>query len=489
MLPLAGSWTIDSFSRHLDEVDLFPAGAPGFEVYRNYRRWGLESAALDLALRQAGRSLDEALGRAPRPVTFVVSLRLGEPPSTAPVDRRLDRYPGTRFKLGLGARLGRRAARAPGRHRVVASIDFGAYKGTPVDVPTDAGLYQRVAQAFPEAWLEDPDPGPPDAAAVLAPYRDRITWDAPIHSVGDVEALPFAPRTLNCKPSRFGPLRADELLPAHCEARGSRSTGAGSPSSASGAGRSSAWPRCFIRHANDIAPPGWNWPVPGDRPGPQSARSGVRRHRRPPPGLDFIHAPEAAPGSHRLQVRARRDRAASDALRRRARGQTRQKAAAQALLGARAAERMDAKRSREHFRAAIAGPAAGSLKLRQMAEASLALAERRAGDLKVAAEKLGQTPPTTRQLLMLRRARPDRPAARSPWYLRARGVLLLILAVVVLLALGFGIVKLIALPFGGIGAVAWFWGFLLVAAALGVLAFVGRRRQKRARERAATPKR
>ena len=60
---------------------------------------------------------------------------------------------------------------------------------------------------------------------------------------------------------------------------------------------------------------------------------------------------------------------------------------------------------------------------------------------------------------------------------------LLILAVVVLLALGFGIVKLIALPFGGIGNVAWFWGFLLVAAVLGVLAFVGRRRQKAARER------
>jgi hypothetical protein len=169
-------------------------------------------------------------------------------------------------------------------------------------------------------------------------------------------------------------------------------------------------------------------------------------------------------------------------------GETRQKAAAQALLGARAAERMDAKRAREHFRAAIAAARPQDrLKLRQMAEASLALAERRAGDLKVAAEKLGQTPPTNRQLLMLRVLGLIAPPPGSPWYLRVRGVLLLILAVIVLLALGFGIVKLIALPFGGIGAVAWFWGFLLVAIALGVLAFVGRRRQKRARERAATP--
>jgi hypothetical protein len=168
--------------------------------------------------------------------------------------------------------------------------------------------------------------------------------------------------------------------------------------------------------------------------------------------------------------------------------ETRQKAAAQALLGARAAERMDAKRAREHFRAAIAAARPQDrLKLRQMAEASLALAERRAGDLKVAAEKLGQTPPTNRQLLMLRVLGLIAPPPGSPWYLRVRGVLLLILAVIVLLALGFGIVKLIAIPFGGIGAVAWFWGFLLVAVALGILAFVGRRRQKAARERAGAP--
>src|SRR6478735_7205107 len=82
--------------------------------------------------------------------------------------------------------------------------------------------------------------------------------------------------------------------------------------------------------------------------------------------------------------------------------ETRFRAAAQAILGARAAERMDAKRSREHFRAAIAAARPQErLQLRRMAEASLALAERRAGDLKVAAEKLGQAPPSNRQLFML----------------------------------------------------------------------------------------
>src|ERR671927_1434099 len=82
--------------------------------------------------------------------------------------------------------------------------------------------------------------------------------------------------------------------------------------------------------------------------------------------------------------------------------ETRYRAAAQALLGARAAERMDAERSRQHFRAAIAAARPQErLQLRRMAEASLALAERRPDDLRAAAEKLGQAPPSNRQLMAL----------------------------------------------------------------------------------------
>ena len=167
--------------------------------------------------------------------------------------------------------------------------------------------------------------------------------------------------------------------------------------------------------------------------------------------------------------------------------ETRYKAAAQAIHGARAAERMDAKRAREHFRAAIAASRPQErLQLRRMAEASLALAERRAGDLKVAAEKLGQTPPTNRQLLALRVMGVIAPPASAGIPRRVAGVLLLLLAVVVAILIGVGIVKLIALPFGGIGtAVSFFWGFLLVCIVLGVLVLMGRRRQKRAREKAA----
>ncbi|HEY6692464.1 MAG TPA: hypothetical protein VI006_06405 [Solirubrobacteraceae bacterium] len=168
--------------------------------------------------------------------------------------------------------------------------------------------------------------------------------------------------------------------------------------------------------------------------------------------------------------------------------ETRFRAAAQAILGARAAERMDAKRSREHFRAAIAAARPQErLQLRRMAEASLALAERRAGDLKVAAEKLGQTPPSNRQLLMLQVMGLIAPPPGSSIFRRIGGVLLLIAIIVALLAIGWGVVQLVSLPFGGLDpAISIFWGFLLVLVVIGVLAVVGRRRQRRARERAAS---
>jgi hypothetical protein len=167
--------------------------------------------------------------------------------------------------------------------------------------------------------------------------------------------------------------------------------------------------------------------------------------------------------------------------------ETRFRSAAQAILGARAAERMDAKRAREHFRAAIAAARPQErLQLRRMAEASLALAERRAGDLKVAAEKLGQTPPTGRQLLALRVMGVIAPPPSAGIARRIGGIVLLILAIVVAIIVGFGIVKLIALPFGGIGTpVAFFWGFMLLLVVLGVLIVLGRRRSKRARAKAA----
>jgi hypothetical protein len=164
--------------------------------------------------------------------------------------------------------------------------------------------------------------------------------------------------------------------------------------------------------------------------------------------------------------------------------ESKHRVAAKAILGARAAERYDVKAARQYFNEALAGshpqerPA-----LRQMMKASLALAERRPDDLKEAMERLGQDAPSGRQLFMLRMMGLLLPPSSAGILARVRGILLLIVLVIVLLAVGFGLVTLIALPFGGISTgPSLFFGFLVVVIALGVLVLFGRRRQARTRE-------
>jgi hypothetical protein len=162
--------------------------------------------------------------------------------------------------------------------------------------------------------------------------------------------------------------------------------------------------------------------------------------------------------------------------------ETKYKAAAQAILGARAAERYDPKAARAHFQRALAAARPQErLQLRRMADASLALAERRADDLKKATERLGVEAPTTRQLRGLKLMGLIAPSASAGALARTRGIVLGILVVVLILAAGFGIVNLVALPFGGISLdLSIFYGVALVVVVVGVLAYFGRRRQKRA---------
>ncbi len=162
--------------------------------------------------------------------------------------------------------------------------------------------------------------------------------------------------------------------------------------------------------------------------------------------------------------------------------ETKFKAAAQAILGARAAERYDAKAARAHFQRALAAARPQErLQLRRMAEASVALAERRPEDLKRATERLGVEAPSSRQLRGLRLMGLLAPPASAGALPRVRGILLVILLIILVLAIGFGLVNLLALPFGGISLdLSIFYGFVLVAIALGIAAYLGRRRQKRA---------
>jgi hypothetical protein len=162
------------------------------------------------------------------------------------------------------------------------------------------------------------------------------------------------------------------------------------------------------------------------------------------------------------------------------------KAAALAILGSRAAERYDAAATRDYFRRAIAAARPQErMQLRRMADASIALAERRPDALKQAVERLGQTPPSSRQLLLLRVMGLLAPPPGASLVTRARGILILVAIVALLILIGFGLVKLIALPFGGVGtAGAVLLGILLIAAIIGVLALLGRRRQQKARAQA-----
>jgi len=162
--------------------------------------------------------------------------------------------------------------------------------------------------------------------------------------------------------------------------------------------------------------------------------------------------------------------------------ETKYKAAAQAILGARAAERYDAKAARAHFQRAIAAARPQErLQLRRMADASLALAERRADDLKKATERLGVEAPTNRQLRGLKFMGLVAPPKSAGTLARVRGVLIIVALVVAVLLLGFGIVSLVALAAGGMSLdLRIFWGFVLVVVAIGVLAFFGRRRQRKA---------
>jgi tetratricopeptide (TPR) repeat protein len=164
-------------------------------------------------------------------------------------------------------------------------------------------------------------------------------------------------------------------------------------------------------------------------------------------------------------------------------GETKYKSAALAILGARAAERFDAEQARGYFQRAIAAARPQErMQLRRMADASLALAERRAGDLKHAVERLGQAPPSGRQMLALRAMGLLIPPASAGIIARIRGILLIVVLIAVLLAVGLGIVELVSLPFGGLGlAPGILLGLFIVLAALGIAAAIGRRRRDRAK--------
>jgi hypothetical protein len=235
---LEGDWTLASFSEALPEL-------PGF------RRWALESAALDLALRQSGLSLADALGREPRPITFV---RSGRPD---PEWQRL--YPELRYKLDAADSWDEAFVAELRATGLVDVVDLkGLYEGEWVDATPSARLYGLVAEGLPDVWLEDPRLND-ETNPVLAPHRDRITWDAAVYSPEDVDALPFPPRCLNSKPSRFGTVRRLFDFYDLCEERGIAIYGGGQFELGPGRGHIQHLASLFHPDGpNDVAPSAYN---------------------------------------------------------------------------------------------------------------------------------------------------------------------------------------------------------------------------------------
>jgi L-alanine-DL-glutamate epimerase-like enolase superfamily enzyme len=281
ILPLAGEWTLAGFCEHLATLDPWPK-PPEWEAARRYRNWAFESAALDLALRQAGRALHDVLGIEPRPVRFVNSLGLGEQPSIEHLRRRLARSPGVRFKLDAEATWSPALIDALAATRAVDTIDFKGHYGLEVKDPQALGaLYDRVLAAFPDAYLEDPH-DLPETARRLDDHLERVSYDAPIKSAQDIGATPLPARVVNVKPSRIGSLR--ELLEVYARCARERRPMYGGGMGELGVGRGQIELLAALFHAdapNDVAPSAYNEDNPPGTlpPSPLAPRPGVTGFR------------------------------------------------------------------------------------------------------------------------------------------------------------------------------------------------------------------
>jgi hypothetical protein len=278
-----GEFTFDEFSTALDDVDLFPTTEPGQPSAHHYRQWGIESAALDLALRQADTDLASALGRDRDPVEFVVSTRLGDPPTTDRVEAILGRHPDLGLKLDPTSEWDDDLVAALADTGAVRLLDLkGHYVGTTVDQPPDADLYERVMEGVPGAVIEDPALTD-ETRPLIERVRERVSWDAPITGVESVRDLPFEPRWLNIKPSRFGTVESLLETVEYTRERDVTLYGGGQFELGVGRDHIQTLAATFYPDApNDVAPGGYNLPdLPPDLPGSPLVPSAEPR------GLEF----------------------------------------------------------------------------------------------------------------------------------------------------------------------------------------------------------
>lgn len=263
----AGDWTMRSFSTHLNSVDLFPNGSPSSEAARNYRRWALESAGLDLALRQAETSLGDRLGRSYDPVRFVVSTRLsdGNPDR---VQELLAIAPTTEFKLDPTTEWTDETITTVAETGAVRILDLkGQYDDFDADQLTSAEQYRDLLSTFSNTIIEDPAVTA-ETRPILTEIVDRLSWDAPITGKESVKTLPYEPAWLNIKPSRFGTIESLLTTIEYCEESDISMYGGGQFELDVGRDHIQAMASLFYPQGpNDVAPGSYNEPtVPSDPP-------------------------------------------------------------------------------------------------------------------------------------------------------------------------------------------------------------------------------
>lgn len=265
-----GDATLAELSEELDALRLFEP-EPRMEAYWDYRRWAFESAALDLALRQSGLSLGDALGLEYKPLRFVVSTR-------ADAFAWLEHDPQLELKLDPENDWDRPLMERLAATCRVRVLDFKAYyRGTAVDVEPDPVLYRTAAELFPEVVLEDASLEG-ECGAVLRGEERRLSFDAPIHSVEDLLALPVTPGWLNIKPSRFGTLVRLLKCIEYCGENGIKMYGGGQFELGVGRRHIQLLASLFYPDGpNDVAPSEYNAgePRPGLPRSPLPAPSGV----------------------------------------------------------------------------------------------------------------------------------------------------------------------------------------------------------------------
>jgi len=285
-IDIEGEWTIDELSDRLAGTDLFRGTPPERSTSRNYRRWAVESAALDLALRQRDESLGECLGIEPGPVRFVVSTRLGDPPSTDRVAELLARDPDLEFKLDPTPDWPEAAFETLRETDAVRVLDLkGWYEGTAVDVEPDPELYRDVFAAFPAAVVEDPA-FTPATTPLVEPQADRLAFDYPSTASRASGRSPWNRGGVTLNPPGSAPSSRCSRRSRTATARESSCTAAASSSSRAAARRYRRSPRCCIPTARTTSRP-----ARSTTPQPSRRTRRVRSGRAATPSASSSDAP------------------------------------------------------------------------------------------------------------------------------------------------------------------------------------------------------